>query len=256
LIPEPKGTELLFLSPLLFKEGLKKAVVAAAADEARPTLSGVLFWREGPKLRIAATDSYRLAEVQYLLATGREKTEAPTKVIIPQRAAHELLRLLEGATETVSMVVTENQALFATPSFLLVSRLIEGEFPKYADIIPKEGKTTVQLPTEELLRTVKVASLFAREAGNHITLTVHPKGEVVVKAASPQVGEHETRLPATATGEEQSVSFNARFLQDAAASIATKEVEILLTGKTSPALFREEGNRDFLHLVMPLRLDG
>ena len=260
LIPQIEGEPLLLISPLRFKEALRKTVVAAAIDETRPTLSGVLLWKEKGELRVTATDSYRLSEAKVSVEkSGRndaKKSGGTTKVIVPHRVAQELIRLLEAADEEVALAVSENQALFKTSSMTLVSRLIEGEFPNYVDIIPAKGTTTVTTATEELLRAIKVASLFAREVGNHITLSVHPKGSLEVRATSPQVGENVANISATIAGEEQSVSFNARFLQDAVASIGSKETQILLTGKTSPAVFREEGNTDFLHLVMPLRTEG
>lgn len=257
VIPELTGTSLFSLPPIILKEALKKVIIAAALDETRPTLAGVLFWKAGNLLRVTATDSYRLAEAKITLGKAEGKSaDSETKVIIPQRVAQELIRLLEGADEIIEVAVSENQALFKAASFTLVSRLIEGEFPSYTDIIPAKGATDMSLSTDEFLRSVKVASLFAREIGNHITLLAKPKGELTVQASSPQVGEHVAHLPATITGEDQSVSFNARFLTDALASIGSKETAIVFTGKTSPAVFREEGNADFLHLVMPLRLEG
>lgn len=260
LIPEVKQDPFISTSPLLLKDALRKAIVAAAVDEARPALSGVLFWRRGNILRLTATDSYRLAETKIDVSSAKEsktkdstKAEAETKLIVPLRCAQELTRLLESGDDVVSVATSENQAFFKAPSFTLVSRLVEGEFPNYVDIIPASGQTTAKLPTDDLLRAIKVAALFAREVANHITLSAS-KGSLTVRAASPQLGENVATLAAETTGADLSVSFNARYLLDAVGSIASKIIDITLTGSTSPAVFREEGNPNFLHLVMPLRV--
>lgn len=256
LIPETENSPLFTLATPLLKEALKKTVGACAQDEARPALSGVLFWKKAGLVRLTATDSYRLAEVQIALPPREgSKTEQETKIIVPQRAVTELVRLLENGDNEISVVVSEAQSLFRAPSFLLVSRLIAGEFPNYIDIIPDKEQTRLKVETKELQRAVKVAALFAREVGNHITLVAHPSGGLTVRAASPQIGENETKLAASVSGEELTVAFNARYLTEALGSINSKMTDIALTGKTSPAVFREEDNSSFLHLVMPLRVE-
>lgn len=252
LIPELSGGTTINLPAASLASALKKTVGAAAVDESRPILSGVLLWASPEGLRLVATDSYRLSEV--ILPVN---PKAEVKAVIPLRAAQELLRLAEAEDGEVALTVSENQISCKTSAASLVTRLIEGEFPNYADVVPKAFPSEISVETQELARALKVASLFAKEAAGSITLEIAPgKKLLTIFAASAQVGENKTTLPVEGKGDTLTVSFNARFLQDALSQVSTKTAEIGFAGALAPALVREDQNPHFFHLVMPLRKEG
>jgi DNA polymerase-3 subunit beta len=251
VIPEVSSGTIVKFPAHVFRSALSKTVSAAALDESRPVLSGILLWATPEGIKIVATDSYRLSEV-----TIPSKEKAQVKAVIPLRAAQELLRLSEEDGE-IALTFGENQVSFKSENTSMIARLIEGEFPNYQEVVPKSFTSEVSVETKEIARALKVASLFAREAAGSLTLEISPsKKTLTILAASPQVGENKTTLPIEGKGESLSVSFNARFLSDAVAQVTSKTCEIGFAGPLAPALVREDQNPLFFHLVMPLRKEG
>jgi DNA polymerase-3 subunit beta len=252
VIPEVSSGTTVKFPAQIFSSALSKTVSAAALDESRPVLSGILLWATPEGIKIVATDSYRLSEV-----TIPSKEKAQVKAVIPLRAAQELLRLSEQEGGEIALTFGENQVSFKSENTSMIARLIEGEFPNYQEVVPKSFTSEISVETKEIARALKVASLFAREAAGSLTLEVNPsKKNLTILAASPQVGENKTTLPIEGKGENLSVSFNARFLSDAVAQVTSKTCEIGFAGPLAPALVREDQNPLFFHLVMPLRKEG
>ncbi len=253
LIPQIKAEPALQLPTNLFKDALAQVVVAASTDEARPVLTGVYIYNEGTKLVLVSTDSYRLAEKHLPL---KKKPAADFKVIVPARTIQELVRLLGDDEGTVSIFASDNQVMFEVDGVELTSRLIEGQFPDYRQIIPKEAETTIEASTDEVARVTKLASLFARENAGSIRLDVKGTGRLDVVANPSQVGENTSSVDCKVEGDDGEISLNARYLSDALGVVKSDSLTITLSGKLNPCVIRPGGDKakpDYLHIIMPLR---
>ncbi len=236
---------------------LQQVIVAAAIDESRPEIAGVYWWCQPTtptKLILAATDSYRLAETHVTLT---KEFNGDFKTILPQRSAMELLRLLQTCTEaeTVDCCVTEGQFACWCGEVMFVSRVVQGHFPDYEQIIPQQGKTTARLPQQELIAAVKGTALFSKTGVNDIDCSFHPENNTVeLRATNAQLGENVTRLTGEITGESLTMTLNYRFLLDAITHIAGTKIEFMASDRNSPGLFRSaDRSLPFLYIIMPIK---
>lgn len=249
LIPEVKGGKAVTVSSSGIRDIISKVGIAASTDETRPILSGVLFHFKEPELKVAATDSYRLAEL-----TMRFEKAAPEelKVVVPAKALAELGRVVDDSE--VTLRTAENQIQFETENVRLVGRLLEGEFPNYEQIIPEKLETTAAIPREDFMSKVRIASLFSQDAGLGVRLGFGPPGKVEISSEAAQVGDSKASLSAKVDGPENSVSFNARYLLDALRAMNGETITLATSGKLSPGLLRSEKESDYLYVIMPLRV--
>lgn len=248
VIPAVKGGKSVSVSAAGIKDIIQKVAIAASTDETRPILSGSLFYFKDPELKVAATDSYRLAEL-----TMRFEKAAPDelKVVVPSKALAELGRIVEA--EEVTVRTAENQVQFETEHVRLVSRLLEGEFPKYDQIIPEKSTTKAAVNREDLMNKIRIASLFSEDAGFGVKLKFKAPGKVEVAAETAQVGDSHSSLSGKVSGEENTVAFNARYLLDGLAAVGGENVTIESDGKLNPCVVRGKA-KDYLYVVMPLRV--
>ncbi|MBI2263182.1 DNA polymerase III subunit beta [Candidatus Berkelbacteria bacterium] len=255
LIPEVKEENPLILKSLELKDAILKTVFAAALDETRPVLTAVYFNLEKsgskPLLKIVATDSFRLAETSVFL---EKEVNALQPLLIPAVTLMELARLINEKTGDIMLYFGENQAQFKTSQFSLVTRLLEGSFPDYQTIIPKEFKTNLILEKEKFLGGLKLANLFARDAGGTLKLKVEKDG-LVLEVASVALGEHQAKIDAEVKGEELTVAFNARYLLDGLNALASDKIEFQISSPTTPGVLKSSKQTNYLYLVMPLRVD-
>lgn len=254
LIPEIKTEPALILPAADLKEAIAQVVGAASMDEARPVLAGVYMHIADGMLVVVATDSYRLAEKKLKLTTL--KKDDKLSVILPAKTMSELARILAETTGEVKVYLSENQVMFETENVELTSRLIEGQFPNYQQIIPESSLTDVVIDTDEFSQVTKVAGLFARENAGSVRLEVKEEGRVDVVANASQVGDNTSSADCEVTGEDGEISLNARYLTEALAAIKTDQVEFSISGKLNPCVIRpveEKGKPDYLHIIMPLR---
>lgn len=249
LIPEVTEGKELTVSSAGVKDIITKVSLAAATDETRPVLSGVLFHFKDPELKVAATDSYRLAEL-----TMRFEKSAPEelKVVVPAKALIELGRVIEG--NELIIRTAENQVQFETNDVRLVSRLLEGEFPNYQQIIPERLDTKALLPRQEFMNKIRMASLFSVDAGMGVRLSLTPPGKVEIVAEAAQVGDSHASLSAKVEGAESTVAFNARYLLDALGAVSDDNITLETSGKLSPCVVKGEKTPDYLYVIMPLRV--
>jgi DNA polymerase-3 subunit beta len=252
LIPEVKSEPVVTLPAATLREAITEVVVAASPDENRPVLAGVYMYIEDGKLTLVATDSYRLAERSIVLPADHI---GQLSVVVPARTMQELGRILSDNDGDVGMYVADNQVMFQMENVELVSRLIEGQFPNYRQIIPEEEKTVATLPTAELSRITKMANLFARENAGSIRLEVQAEGEVRIMSSASQVGENTSSADCDVAGDDGEISLNARYLSEALGVIKTKQVSLAMSGKLNPCVLRPEGDDadSYLHIIMPLR---
>ena len=221
LIPEVESGNSYEVKAGTLKEALSSVAFTVAFDESRPEISGVFFSFSDKGLTLVATDSYRLAEKRIKL---EKSCGEKCQVIVPIKTIQELIRVLGEEEGLITINSSENQTLFSLGEARLTSRVVEGQYPDYQQIIPKEHRTEVTISTKEFVNTVKRASLFCKPGGNDISLKFFPAtGEVDISAANLQVGESEAKQEASIKGEENNIIFNYRFLLDGLQNIKSEE---------------------------------
>jgi DNA polymerase III subunit beta len=224
---------------------------AASRDDMRPVLTGVLVNAAGQEMTMVATDSYRLAVKRTELesAIGGE-----LEANIPARALRELGRLVAAAgIEEVGVSLLPNQAVFRAGAILLNTRLIDGQFPNFRQLLPESYEHDVRLPRPELLDVVRrVSQLAQRNAPLRLSFS---SGELKVSASTPDVGDAEEAMPAAFEGEGLEIGFNPEFLRDGIESVEGDEVMLRLISPLRPGLLQPVDNEDFRYLVMPIRLN-
>jgi len=236
----------------VLRTALGETAFAAASDEARPILTGVLARFEGDTLTLAAADNYRIAvKTIPILDTAPE-----TSVVIPARALIELQRVLADVDEPIDVVLAQarNQILFRLEGVELISRLIDGQFPNYNTVLPQSHTTRAVLDREELLRAVRPAALIAHESANIVKLQVSSNGEAgIVVSANAEVGDHVGQVEAAVEGDGTTIAFNARYLNDVLSNVEVDQFALELNGPLSPGVFKPVGDDHYVHVVMPVR---
>jgi DNA polymerase-3 subunit beta len=231
---------------------VEQTQMAASSDEARPVLTGELLHIETRNLVLAATDGHRLAE-RKLAATAGDELEA--HLIVPARALGELQRAFRGETGEVEVIVSKarNQVFFRAGTSEVTSRLIDGTYPNYAQVIPTKSSTRVRVANTELTQTVRAVSLFARDSANVIRVRAQ-SGSLVLSAMTNEVGDSKAELEAEVDGAEIQIAFNARYVLDALAVILSDQVEFRFDGPLSPGLITSPGSDEYLYVIMPVRV--
>ncbi len=253
-----EGRNNLYVEADTFRRMIEQVVVAAATDESRPILTGVLAQFHQGGLTLAAADGFRLAVSS--ADVGADLDEAST-VIIPARALAELGRVSADQEDPIELIITpsRNQILFHLSSTDLVSQLIEGNFPDYKQIVPESHSTRTLIATADLHKAVKVAFLFARDAANIIRLSIVPgseltPGQMIVTGTSAEFGDNVSELDASVEGGEIEIAFNARYMLDALSVVGTPEVVLETSTSSSPGVLRPVGGADYLCVVMPMHI--
>ncbi|MDQ6795591.1 MAG: DNA polymerase III subunit beta [Chloroflexota bacterium] len=236
----------------VLRQALEETAFAAASDEARPILTGVLARFEGSTLTLAAADNYRIAVKTIPILDP----VAETSVVIPARALNELARILADVDEPVDIVLAQarNQILFHLEGVDLVSRLIDGQFPNYQQVLPQSHTTRAVLDREELLRAVRPAALIAHESANIVKLQIEANGNAgITVSANAEVGDHVGQVEAAVEGDGTTIAFNARYLADVLTNVDAEQFALELNGPLSPGVFRPIGDDQYVHVVMPVR---
>jgi DNA polymerase-3 subunit beta len=236
----------------VLKRALAETAFAAASDEARPILTGVLARFEGDVLTLAAADNYRIAVKSMPILDAVPETS----VVIPARALTELSRVLSDVDDPVEVVLAggRNQVLFHLDGVDLVSRLIDGQFPNYQQVMPQSHATRAVLDREELLRAVRPAALIAHESANIVKLQVGGDGETgITVSANAEVGDHVGQVEAQVEGDGTSIAFNARYLADVLTNVLADQFALELNGPLSPGVLKPIGDDRYVHVVMPVR---
>jgi DNA polymerase-3 subunit beta len=242
---ESRGVE---VESEVFKEISQRVAFAASVDDSRPVLTGVRFIVQGSEFTAVATDGFRLS--QRLLRTTNDELPA---IILPARTVVELAKLSEGESVRMSVFPQNNQVIFDLGKIQLTSRILEGNFPDVAKIIPREFKTQVTVDREEILKAVKSAGIFARENNNIIKLSII-NNQCSIRATGGQIGENEATVEAEIEGDELQISFNYKYLLDFLNSISAERVVMKFNESVSPAVFMVEKDETLIHLIMPVRV--
>ncbi|MFA7314643.1 MAG: DNA polymerase III subunit beta [Candidatus Magasanikbacteria bacterium] len=259
ILPEVEEINSYVLQIEDFRNAISKVIIAVAKNEIRPELSGIYFSFLSEKyngLVLAATDSYRLSEAKIPIKQGEEKN---ISCIVPARVAYEITRLLQiakghGGEDIVRVWVSENQIAIRYDNFEMTSRLIEGKYPDYTQIIPANFKTTAVFPLDIMVNKIKAASLFTSTGVNAVSFDLNvSEKNIGVSSSSTQAGEHTSEIEADITGEENSILLNHSYVLDGLSHMESDNIEFGVNSADAPCLFRPQGKDDYLYIVMPIR---
>lgn len=242
-----------------FCQALNQIVDIAIPSTVRPEISGIYFLIQRDLIKMAATDSFRLGEKALFL----EKPLALEKgisLILPQKTAKEVINIFGEKGGELKVLVSPNQILFESsmaetphPEIHLSSKLIEGEYPNYQEIIPKKYETQVILDRQEFLNQIKAASLFSGKI-NEVKFKIDPKREnVEISSQNPETGEYRSLLSGKIKGQASEISFNYRFLNNGLLNIKSSEVIFELNGEAGPGVLKAVGDESYIYVAMPIK---
>ncbi len=257
IIPDFKEAEYIEVDVKQFCAGLAQVIDIPVASTSRPEISGIYVSFSKNTIKMAATDSFRLAEKNIILEQPLKKEYT---FILPQRPAREMLSILGDKEGVLKMYFSNSQVMTELafkdmdhPQVQITSRLIEGEYPNYQDIIPTKFKTHIIVKREELLNQIKTASLFSGKV-NEVKISVGDGlKEVGVFAKSAELGENQGAVEAAITGEPIEVSFNYKYLVDGLMNIKSSEVNFDISKEEGPCILTPVGDASYLYVVMPIK---
>jgi len=231
-----------------FKQAVSQTIITTSGDSTRPVLTGV-YWNsfEG-QLYLAATDGYRLSERRLV------ETKSEVSAIIPTQTMQEVLRNITDDSNEIDILFDETQVRFRINDAEIISRLIDGNFPNYRQLVPTSSETTITLNKTDFIRITKIAGLFARESGGSVTLTADKdKNTLSVHSIASQFGENNSEASAKVTSSGQ-ITLNSRYLSEALSVVDGDEVEFSFSGKIAPCILRStKPDTDYYHIIMPLK---
>lgn len=246
--PEVRADKQVTVPTSTLVEVVRQVSKAVSRDETRPILTGVLVVIEGDSMRMVATDSYRLAVREVTLA---EAVSEPIEVVVPGKAMDEVPKLA-GSAESVTLGVSENQIIFEFGNTMYVSRRIEGNFPNYRQLIPKEKETIVTVDRQELFDAIKRVSLMAQHnAPLRLKVT---ESTLTLSATTADVGDAVEDLMVQTEGKDVEIAFNHAFLTDGVASATSEQVTVEILSPLKPGVLHPVGDEVFTYLLMPVRL--
>ncbi|MDO8436474.1 MAG: DNA polymerase III subunit beta [bacterium] len=266
IIPQINKNESIFLKSALFCQSLSQVVDIAGYFSTKPEISGIYFLFQKDMLTMAATDSFRLGEKKIFLKPPIENLSKNYSFILPQKAAREIINIFGEKEGDITFYFSPNQVLFEAslpeqpshPEVQLISRLIEGEYPSYQEIIPKKYETKVILPKNDLINQIKAASLFGGKI-NEVKIKIDPKkNQVDFSSQNPELGEHQSFLTGKIEGAACEISFNHKFLLDGLLNISpsqekNSEVILELVNSEKPGVIKPQGDDSYLYLIMPIK---
>lgn len=259
LIPQVIEKEIIILDSASFCRGLSQVVEFASISNIKPEIAGIYLFFQKDAIKLVATDSFRLAEKNISFKTPLQISQEYA-LILPQKTAREIINIFGEREGDIRLYLSSNQVLFESlmsetshPEIQVVSRLIEGEYPNYQEIIPKKYETQFICDRGEFLNQIKAASLFGGKV-NEVKLKIDPKkNQVELFSQSPDFGENRSSLPAKIKGDAMEASFNYRFLADGLSNIKSSEVVFELINEERPASLRPVGDQSYLYIVMPIK---
>ena len=265
-MPTPDLEEGLQINVADLREMIQQVVFATSTDEARPILTGVLLTIEDDRITFASADGFRLSVRKAELSSPLSK---PIQAVIPARALSELARITSASlgsngsegNEKITMLMPaqSGRVILRTPNIELATQIIEGTFPDYEQIIPRGHQTRTVLSTDAFLKACKQAEIFAREGTLIARVSITPGGElqpgtVEISGQSEETGSNQTIIDASIEGPPILIAFNVRFMREVLDVIKTPNVALETSTDTSPGVIRPVGQKDFLHVIMPMHL--
>lgn len=267
-IPQVVGGKVIKISTGDLVEGVERVGFCAAVDESRPILTGILCEIKKTGLEMVATDGFRLGFCRIKLGSTGENTNL--KIIIPAKALLEVSKMASeieqgqdaSKADGVQLVIADNlnQAVFKIGTVEFTTRLIEGVFPAWEKLIPTTFITSAKINKGELVRVIKIASIFARESGNIIKIKLDDQGQkpsLIVSSTTAQVGSSQSKVDVELKGKGGEIAFNFRYLLEALSVIGGEEVSFEMNESLNPGrLTSEEAKESYFHIIMPVRLQN
>jgi DNA polymerase-3 subunit beta len=250
-LPTPSQDTRITLPAEAFTQTVSRVARSASRDETRPVLTGVLMSASGQELRMVATDSYRLSVKQTALEAP---LQGSLEANVPARALQELVRIAQQSpSESLAVSVGQNQVVFELGDVVLSSRLIDGQFPNYRQLLPESVDHELRLASGELTDVVRRISLLAQK--NAPLRLSFAEGTLTVSAQTPDVGEASEAIPVPFHGDPLEIGFNPEFLRDGLESVESDELVLKLISPLRPGLIESPESGDFVYLIMPIRLN-
>lgn len=247
-LPVFKEDNSIVVKQAVLKEMLNLTDFAVSKDDTRYVLNGTLFIIRGGKLNIIATDGRRLAAIEKKLS---QKTPVEKEVIIPTKAIQEVKRML-GEEGEVTIKIGDNQILFSFPDWFIVSRLIEGEYPNYKNVIPKKSSKEVRVSREAFLAAARRASIFTDQDSMAIKLSITKK-KMMISKNTPYLGEAKEEIDIDyAGGEDLEIGFNPRYLIDVLKNLESEEIVLEVNDSSKPGVVRQ--GEEYTYVVLPMQL--
>ncbi|OGW85639.1 MAG: DNA polymerase III subunit beta [Omnitrophica bacterium RIFCSPHIGHO2_02_FULL_46_11] len=247
-LPEPTSGQSFELDQQVLKQCLTLTSFAISRDEARYTLNGVLAILRNNTARFVATDGKRLASIEKEVELPKDLV---LEAIVPAKTLLELNKTLSEGGNKVKIISAQNQILFQVQETLLISRLIEGKFPSYEQVIPKEEKTVAQMDRQELLSALKRAALFTSQENQSAKLDFI-EGKLLISSRSPNLGEAKEEVQAKVSGEDVTIGFNPNYIIDALKNLDCEQISFCVTEPDKPGLIKTGDG--YLYVVMPMQL--
>ncbi len=246
-LPEIDGATMLRIPTHVMKQAITQTILTTSHDETRPILTGVYLHTHEKWLYMAATDGYRLSEKRLL------ETDDGIAAVIPTQTLQDVARVVPDDCDEVTLLFDSQQIRFRMNDIEITSRLIEGSFPDYRQLIPKKTEIQFVSKKDELTRITKVASLFARESGGSITIkTDSVAGNVSIHSLASQLGENTSEIQTNPSGDG-SVTLNSRYLIEALGVTESVDIAFGFSGKLAPCVLRPVKGDDYTHIIMPLK---
>ncbi len=247
-LPRVSASSSLTVKAMDFMKAIRSVVYCASTSAVKPELQSILFFADGGKLVAAATDSFRLAEKTVALRGGSNVPQ----LLLPARNAAELMRVLESASGDIEVYYNENQISTHAGDVYYTSRLIDGAFPNYRQILPKSFTTEAVVLREDMSQALKSLTIFA-DKFSQVSLSIEPsKKMILLSSRNPDVGEQVSNIRATISGDTVAMNFNGRYLADSLQAITGESVRIYSNGPGKPLLIRDAADDSFLYLAMPM----
>jgi len=246
-IPQVDGDELV-ISSRKFIDGLKSVYYSSAMSEIKPEIGSVYIYPEDDMLIFVSTDSFRLAEKKIKI---KQKLNFDG-ILIPVKNIIEIIKVFDNIDEDILIKLQKNQISFKTDNIYLTSRVIDGNFPDYKQIIPKVSSTEVTVLKQDFISSLKLSNIFS-DKFNQITISIKPKDKLFeVESKNTDIGENITVLNGALVGDDVSVNFNYRYILDCFQSISSDSILLKLNGNNKPMIIKPIGDSSFMYLIMPM----
>jgi DNA polymerase-3 subunit beta len=249
--PAMEDTEELAVQATMLAELIEKTVYSAGDSDTRYTLNGLLFHvTPDAKLSVVGTDGHRLAIISKAIegAPGEEK-----KIIVPKKAAGELRKVLEKADGAATMHLSKNHVLFTIGNIQFLTRLIEGTYPNYEQVLPSGNEKRAVIPREAFLRAIRRVALMAKDKTNAVKVEFS-ENKLAITSSNPDIGDAADELSIEYSGEKLSLGLNARYLLDILEAMASEMVTLDMQGSLNPVLIKDEKDADYRCVIMPMRI--
>jgi DNA polymerase-3 subunit beta len=256
IIPKIKNDPILEIDSYEFKNALEQVIGFVSVSDIRPEISGVLFdFSNEKKIKFVATDSFRLGEKTLNIKNIKIKKGDITSIIIPHKTIQELIRIISNQENTTLKISIENnQILFDLSETQIVSRLIEGNYPNYQQLIAKQFDTVITMRKEDIVKAVKIGSFFSSKI-NDVRFKVNSKkSSVEIFSQDVELGENLSEVSGEIKGKDLEIIFNHKYLLDGLNNINTEKITVGFNGEVSPGIIKPEGKDDFIYVIMPIKL--